>query len=224
LTGRRNAARTGDAQGIVPLSKLSHLITLGSPIDKIFYFFQTRQAETYRAGRLLDDLRGTLSQEPFFRDGQPRVRWMNFWDRADIVSDPLYSAQGAETDGAEHLSADIENLEVENGYSFSAWKSHVGYLDNDDVVERIAEALFRNETVWPAARRSQRDPAVGAARTFALAWTPAAFLAGAIGAATGLVALGAVVALTPLGYLGLRMAFSSTPRQRFERQQRRARI
>lgn len=223
LIGRRNEARAkrGD---IVPLSKLSHFVTLGSPIDKIFYFFQTREAQTYRAGRLHDDLRGTLSQEPFFRDGAPRVDWLNFWDPADIVSDPLHSPRGNKTDGADILSADIFNFEVENGASFSAWKNHVGYLDNDDVVESIAAAIFKNATERPLSGPSRRDPKLRAARAIALRWTPLALVVGGLAAAIGYGVLGAGLALAPAVCFALRAAISGTPQQRFNRRQWRARL
>ena len=223
LIGRRNAARAGSG-GVIRMSKVSHLFTLGSPIDKIFYFFQTRETQTYRAGRLNDDLRGTLSQEPFFRDGEERIKWVNFWDHADIVSDPLYSPLGNRTDGADILTAGIENFAVENGSSFSAWKSHVGYLDNPEVAECIAEAFLRDDTIAPRLSPSSRDKAVGAARSFALRWTPGALLAGALAAAFGFGGLGALIALAPAAVLGFRHLISDTPERRFKRMQRRARL
>jgi hypothetical protein len=221
LIGRRNEARAG-TDGIVELSKLSHLFTLGSPIDKTFYFFQTREAQTYRAGRLNDDLRGNLSQEPFFRDGAPRVDWLNIWDRADLVSDPLYSPLGNLTDGNEIRSAEILNCEVENTANWSAWQSHITYLDNEDVVESIAQALFKNTTSAPRKQAPLRDQTLGRTRGWVLRWTPLALFIGAVAAAWGYGLIGLVIALGPLGWFAFKAATSGTPQSRFMAQRRRA--
>jgi hypothetical protein len=195
--GQRNIARHG-LEAPVHLSKISHLFTLGSPIDKIFYFFQTREARTYRAGRLSDDLRGDLSQEPFFRDGRARIDWLNLWDAADPVSDPLYSPLGGETDGAAHRSAKIQNHRVENTRTYSAWKNHVGYLKNPAVVDAIAEAVFLNQTTPPPEPASDRNTLLGAAIAFMARATPWAALSGAALAYFNQWGLGLTVAFAPL--------------------------
>lgn len=137
LMGRRKVARAqGEAFG--GLDKLSHLFTLGSPIDKIFYFFHTCEGGNYRAGRLVDDLRGDLSQEPFFKDEVAQLRWVNIWDRVDIVSDPLFTPLGNLVDGARLRSAQIENYAVENTTDLDPVESHIRYLSNLDVVRSVA--------------------------------------------------------------------------------------
>lgn len=161
--GRRNEARAEAGGPFVRLNKVSHLFTLGSPIDKIFYFFNTREGRTYREGRLSDDLRGDLSQEPFFRDGRQRLTWLNIWDKIDIVSDPLFTPLGTLTDGSRIVSATIENHEVENTSDLNPATSHTAYLTNPYVVDAVAAALFKNKTD-PPLLVSRRDHAGTSAR------------------------------------------------------------
>ena len=224
--GRRNEARTHPSD-IIELNKLSHLITLGSPIDKIFYFFETHEANTYRAGRLKDDLRGGLSREPFFRNGKQRVAWLNIWDGSDPVSDPLYSPLGAATDGNRLLSADIINCEVENTRAWSAWASHVGYLQNEYVAGSIADALFHNRTTTPRNRPPTlprlRDPAVGRAILFGLRWTAPSLLGAAALACLGMGLAGLLLALAPPAYVWVRHLFGKDAKARWETSQGRRR-
>lgn len=206
LIGRRNQARQADGK-FLRLGKISHLFTLGSPIDKIFYFFHTREAETYRAGRLNDDLRGDLSKEPFFRNGRQRMRWLNLWDRVDIVSDPLFTPLGNRTDGATIQSATIENFLVENTIGFDPVGSHVGYLANPHVVESVAAALFANETEAPSWQTPYRDwPGVeGLLKAFGrfVSCLPPALVVAAALAAVGLPWIGLVIAGGPMLVLGV---------------------
>ncbi|TXI84344.1 MAG: hypothetical protein E6Q40_09535 [Cupriavidus sp.] len=208
LMGRRNEAREAKGE-ILRLGKLSHLFTLGSPIDKIFYFFHTREAETYRAGRLNDDLRGDLSREPFFRAGRQRMRWLNIWDRIDIVSDPLFTPLGNRTDGAAILSAAIENHEVENTGGLDPVGSHVGYLANPNVVTSVAAALFNNETEAPRSLGSSRNwPGIEALLDVfgrLVGRLPPALIVAATLAAAGLTWIALIIAAVPLLVLVVEM-------------------
>jgi len=200
LMGQRNVARAGTDK-IVELSKLSHLFTLGSPIDKIFYFFHTLEVGTYREGRLNDDLRGNLSQEPFFKDGGPLLRWLNIWDPVDIVSDPLFTPLGSQIDGGRVLSTDIQNYAVENTSNLDAVASHINYLTNKSVVGSVAAALFHNRTEPP---RPHANPGRHQARAYLAArhrmigWLPAAIIAGAVLIGLGGPGFGMAVAAAPI--------------------------
>lgn len=138
--GRRNEARQ-DAEEALQLRKLSHFVTLGSPIDKIAYHFESFEDSTYRASRLREALRGDLSGEPFY-DERQRVQWVNFWDPADAVCDPLYTPLGALTDGATLKTAEILNIRVENSAAGGTWGNHVRYLLNSAVVHALNEAIL----------------------------------------------------------------------------------
>lgn len=200
LMGRRKMARA-QGEAFAGLNKLSHLFTLGSPIDKIFYFFHTREGGSYRAGRLFDDLRGDLSQEPFFKDDVAQLRWLNIWDRIDIVSDPLFTPLGNLVDGARLRSAQIENHAVENTTDLDPVESHIRYLSNLDVVRSVAAAVFENKTAAPKAVETsgRADTAVPmrAARRM-IPFLPAALLAGAILVGLGGTGAGLVVAIAPI--------------------------
>lgn len=156
--GRRNEARPAP---VLPLRKLSHFITLGSPIDKIAYHFESIEDSTYRASRLREALRGDLSGEPFY-DGGQRIQWVNFWDPADAVSDPLYTPMGSLTDGATLKTAEILNIRVENTAGGGTWGNHIGYLLNPTVVQALNEAILFGRPIVEASlenprRRHPRD-------------------------------------------------------------------
>lgn len=219
--GRRNEARAGGAD-LVELSKLSHLFTLGSPIDKIFYFFQTDQPENYRAGRLYDDLRGDLSGEPFFRNGRGRVQWLNVWDEADIVSDPLYSPLGHRTDGADILTAEIHNCQVENTRGFDPVNSHLDYLDNPNVAESIGNALFHDRVTPPGFGWRRRGRGLLQAQMRVLERTPtvlwvAAALTLLDKSAFGLLVIALLAAVFGFDWFKLKRAEKRRGKRRFTR-------
>lgn len=201
LIGRRNEARAEAGGPFIKLNKVSHLFTLGSPIDKIFYFFSTQERRTYRAGRLSDDLRGDLSQEPFFRDGRQRFRWLNIWDKVDIVSDPLFTPLGTLTDGSRIVSATIENHEVDNTSDLDPVTSHTAYLSNPYVVDSVATALFKNKTDPPIVV-GRRNHAGTSARLRDLGRMvrrlPVALIFAAALAVVGWAPLGLLVACAPV--------------------------
>ncbi|MGR6533795.1 hypothetical protein [Brevundimonas sp. RM1] len=214
VIGRRNEARQ-DRKTYVKLNKISHLFTLGSPIDKIFYFFRTREGQSYRAGRLADDLFGNLSQEPFFWNGRQRFRWLNIFDRVDIVSDPLFTPLGDQTDGADIRTAEIENYVVENTKSLDPIKSHIAYLSNDDVVASVGAALFHNRTESPVSySRSSRVSATATLRALKrmIVWLPATLILAAILVASGNSAIGLVVTFAPCAVLAVEVLISKVVR------------
>jgi hypothetical protein len=57
--------------GPVPLHKVEHFITMGSPIDKIEYFFESYRSGSHRYKRVVEELRGDIGNVPFCRNRKP---------------------------------------------------------------------------------------------------------------------------------------------------------
>jgi len=139
--GRFNRARNAPApmKGPLPLEKLDQFITLGSPIDKIQYFFESFTAKCHRFIRVVDDVRGDIGTVPFTKNRKQHIHWVNYWDRADIVSGPLHS-----TSNRQWSYPRVDNVEVKS-YRFPApGKSHSGYFKHKKVIGDIFDMLFHN--------------------------------------------------------------------------------
>jgi hypothetical protein len=61
-------------KGPVPLDKIEHFITFGSPIDKIEYFFESYRSNSHRYKRVMEALRGDLDQPPFSKNRAPHAQ------------------------------------------------------------------------------------------------------------------------------------------------------
>lgn len=142
--GMHNLARKGVSAEQVRIRKLDVLITMGSPIDKLSLLFETTESESFREELLRDDLRGDLTEEPFWVGDRQRIKWINFWDPADPISDPLKGPLGTKPLGDRFRETSIENVRVVNTKIQSATASHTGYLANAEVAGRIFNEIFRS--------------------------------------------------------------------------------
>ena len=98
---RRNRAHAGDPARTVRFEKLRHFVTMGSPIDKIEYFFESYSTRSHRYKRVVENLRGDIGTPPFCdRDGAPRIHWVNYWDEGDVISGALHSPASAAAPGS----------------------------------------------------------------------------------------------------------------------------
>ena len=86
--GRYNRARDREnpMEGPLPLEKLRCFVTMGSPIDKIHYFFESYRSSYHRYVRVVEALRGDISTAPFAKNRKPHIHWINVWDRGDAIS------------------------------------------------------------------------------------------------------------------------------------------
>jgi pimeloyl-ACP methyl ester carboxylesterase len=95
--GRRLIARRGKTEIPIELSRLdiiSHLVTIGSPIDWIHYFFELHDSRFHRYNRIHDVLKGSTDDPPFTVDRAPATQWINIWDDSDAISSELFSPRG----------------------------------------------------------------------------------------------------------------------------------
>lgn len=126
---------------LLDLRKITHVVTYGSPIDKIHYFFE-RDARQHRYHRVVEDLRGDIGTEPFGNNqGNRFIHWVNFWDRADLISGALESPSNRR-----HPNVRVDNVEVSHGPIVNPIQAHTGYLDLPDVLDTLLEVILRRNT------------------------------------------------------------------------------
>ena len=106
-----------------PIVLQAHLLTFGSPIDRINYFFQLGDRGSYRFNRFSDELLGHCFDLPF-RDGDQQILWINVRDPADPVASRLFSPRGS------RLETELI-LEVESacGHFPEPAQAHTRYFD-----------------------------------------------------------------------------------------------
>lgn len=156
----------------LPLDKIDTFITMGNPVDKVHYFFESHKGPNHRYIRVVDQVRGDMGKVPFatqtcFEPNNPwsghglaLIRWVNFWDEADIISGPQYTPTN-------WWNADLTVDNVHSrSYSFpNPSKSHGGYFQNAEVIRHLYEMIFKA----PESRALRVDaPQIGPGRFYPL--------------------------------------------------------
>ncbi len=142
LSLRRENEVAGGSDPIVgplPLFKLRHFVTFGSPVDKINYFFESARSRSHRYRRVIETLRGDIGSVPFARNRKPYVHWINYWDEADIISGPLQSPVAVDD-----LAHRVDNVHVAGRYFPDPGRSHNGYFRDRVVVDGLFQTICRN--------------------------------------------------------------------------------
>ena len=135
--GRHNRAR--QAEGL-PLEKIHHFITMGSPIDKVHYFFESYRGKYHRYNRVVEEIRGDIGSVPFAKNRKPHIHWINFWDRADLVSSSLETPMNR---GLAHLR--VDNVEVSSLSFPLPGRSHSAYFENPAVLRTVFDVIFEGK-------------------------------------------------------------------------------
>lgn len=125
---------------LLPLEKIQHLITMGSPIDKIHYFFESQSSKYHRYNRVVEEIRGDISKSPFLQAKKPHIHWINFWDKADIISGSLQTPEGRI-----EPSVRVDNYEVASFHFPFPGEAHLAYFENREVIETIYHSIFHND-------------------------------------------------------------------------------
>jgi hypothetical protein len=150
--GRYNRARHREAPMTrpLPLEKISHFITMGSPIDKIHYFFESHLTQYHRYVRIFDEIRGDIGEVPFAKNRKPHIHWINIWDRGDIISGPLDSPSNAQLSRLQ-----VDNLQIAS-YPFPApGASHSAYFGEPGVIGLLYQVIFQDAFNFSQARKDE---------------------------------------------------------------------
>jgi hypothetical protein len=127
-------------RGPIPLSKIEHLVTYGSPVDKINYFFYVVQSSSGSYEELAEDIRGDIGTPPFSdREQRPHIHWINYWDKGDIIGGPTETVANSRLGQQE-----VDNVRVANYVLPDLAGSHGAYTDRRDFLKLLLDViLFR---------------------------------------------------------------------------------
>ncbi|MDF1857009.1 hypothetical protein [Pseudooceanicola sp.] len=135
--------RADPISGPVPLDKIRHFVTMGSPIDKIHYFFGSQRSKVHSYISVLENFTINTGAVPFARNRKPHLHWVNYWDDADLIAGALHSPVG-QGDGA----MGVDDVHVQN-YGFPApGKSHNAYFHNRDVIGGLFRMAWLNQASY----------------------------------------------------------------------------
>jgi hypothetical protein len=155
LTQRNLAEDSKDPmRARVRLDKIDQFVTMGSPIDKLEYFFESYTSQSHRYKRVVEALRGDIEAAPFSDGNIPRVHWINFWDAGDPISGPLQTPAGSTM-----YRQRVDNVEVASFDFPDPGASHAGYFTNKFVIEKLFEIIYRQSySFWPEKRGQAGKP------------------------------------------------------------------
>jgi hypothetical protein len=145
LTRRNEASNPKDPfEGPVPLHKIEHFVTMGSPIDKIEYFFESFASASHRYKRVIEALRGDIGAPPFTRKRHPvtrkrhpHIHWINFWDQGDAISGALHSPASAV-----EFCQRVDNVHVASYRFPEPGASHAGYFTHRTVIDALFKVIY----------------------------------------------------------------------------------
>lgn len=151
--GRHNRARKTDnpMSGPLPLEKIVAFVTMGSPVDKIHYFFESYRSAYHRYIRVVEGIRGDITEIPFAKNRRPHIHWINFWDRADLVSGALETPAGPRLPDLQ-----VDNVQV-SSYAFpDPGASHSGYFLHREVIAHLYNIVFKGTADFASAPKTAK--------------------------------------------------------------------
>ncbi len=148
----RHPADGDPLNGPVRIDKVTHLVTMGSPIDKINYFFAALSSRYRIYDMLVEKMRGDLGTPPFSTTGRkPRIHWFNYWDRADLISGPI------ETVAPDILrEQEVDNVRVASYPLPAPVAAHDGYLHHAGVLDDLCRIVFADRYSYVRASEEAR--------------------------------------------------------------------
>lgn len=134
---------TSEQSDLIQTDTIQYFVTMGSPVDKIHYFFESRRGKYRPYELIVDNIRGDMGQEPFTDStGKPNFRWVNFWQQEDYISGALFTPFHRKLVNS---SVKIHNVLVQSYLYPSFGSSHVGYFRHNDVIGFLYEIIFRTQ-------------------------------------------------------------------------------
>lgn len=120
------------------LSKFDHFVTLGSPIDKIAYFFGGNMGKYTRVDELLEDIRGKITDPPIASAEAQDIHWSNYYDVGDIISGSIESVLDFRIP---EMSVDNVCIACTQGFP-NPGACHTEYFSYRKVIRDIFEMVF----------------------------------------------------------------------------------
>lgn len=117
------------------VSKVSHIFTVGSPIEKIATMFYADSGQYHRYHKIKHTNPNRLDKPAWSSEASPRV--INFWSRYDLVSSAIQSLQAP----PDAKWKGVENIEVGSDGAPFPLATHSGYFKDSSVVSVIFQAI-----------------------------------------------------------------------------------
>ena len=151
--GKEDWVRTHNIAGLEgltteQLNKIEHFVTMGSPIDKIHYFLRASPEVHIVSPAFRKPYAAIWAANPSATTIRPFLHWINFWDKADIISGSLESPPNA-TD----VDVFVDNVEVSNGRIPYPNSAHINYFENKDIIGILFDIIFKNQYSYRAIDR-----------------------------------------------------------------------
>jgi hypothetical protein len=138
----------------IQLHKIEHLITCGSPVDKIAFFFSTLSSSIRGFERMYEGLRGDIGNVPFSRSGGgPHIHWTNFWDLGDPISGAIETVMPAES-----RTQRVDNVRVASLCWPDPAASHDAYFEEPSLIEYVYDVAFARKWSFASPPRTAPDP------------------------------------------------------------------
>ena len=132
------------------LKKISHLVTIGSPIDWIHYFFELDYSRYHHYNRISEQIRGDTNNPPFTFNSKTSTRWINLWDRMDPICSELYSPRKRIPN-----RSSIVDVEVSSSHRPNALAAHQNYLFSERAIRLIFWVIMFGEVPRDAEVRKE---------------------------------------------------------------------
>jgi hypothetical protein len=87
---------------------------------------------------VVEAIRGDIGTFPFSDKNGPRIHWINFWDRADVASSPLYTPTNRQFNPQQV----VDNYEVAGTCFPSPVAAHSNYFKNATVLQRLSDVFL----------------------------------------------------------------------------------
>ena len=138
--------------GPLPLENIVVFVTMGSPVDKIHYFFESYRSVYHRYIRVVEGIRGDITEIPFAKNRQPHIHWINFWDRADLVSGALETPAGPRL-----ANLRVDNVQISSFAFPDPGASHPGYFQHRQVIAHLYDIIFKGTADFESAPKTAKD-------------------------------------------------------------------
>lgn len=124
-------------------SNLTSFISLGSPIDKIYYLYDAHPSKYPHHNFFLEQSRGNIEK---WHNGEgicKNLAWINFYDYFDLISGPIYTYNNiSPMNNNQELKNIILNVPFFYSYLGSPTASHSEYFENIQIIETIWQAII----------------------------------------------------------------------------------
>ncbi|MVO16314.1 hypothetical protein GO984_10885 [Rhodobacteraceae bacterium CY05] len=130
-----NISESERASAIGSIRKVSHIFTIGSPIEKISSLFYADSGKNHRYHKIRHSNPNRLAWPAWHTSGSPRL--VNFWSRYDLISSRISSLQPANNAPWKG----VENVEVAPVGAPFPLAAHSGYFRDTGAMSVIYQAI-----------------------------------------------------------------------------------